>query len=82
MAKRMLKSRVLIIAAVGCLYGGCCLPLPCGIKPCAVVQDLVLDAAWEFVYDNDAVFDLFQDDFGTGLVYDDRNTAAPTRAEP
>jgi hypothetical protein len=34
------------------------------------------------VLDNDAVFDLFQDDFGTGALYDDRFTAAPTRAEP
>ena len=78
MAKRMLKSRVLI-AAVGCLFGGCCL---CGLpKPCDIVQDLVLDAAWEFVLDNDAVFDLFQDDFGTGALYDDRNSV-PTREEP
>ena len=37
---------------------------------------------FEFVLDNDAVFDLFQDDFGTGASYDDRFTAAPTRTEP
>ena len=79
MAKRMLKLRV-VIAAVGALYGGCCL---CGLpKPCDIVTDLVFDGVWEFVYDNDAVFDLFEDDFGTGILYDDRNTVAPTRAEP
>jgi hypothetical protein len=35
----------------------------------------------EFMFDNDAVFDLFQDDFGTGTMYDDR-FVDPSRAEP
>jgi len=30
------------------------------------------DTTNDFVTDNDAVFDLFQDDFGTGTQYDDR----------
>jgi len=46
-----------------------------------VVRDAALSAVYEFVWDNDAVFDLFQDDFGTGTQYDDR-FADPTRAEP
>ena len=83
MAKRMLKSRLLIAVSIGTVFGcGCCFPCMGGFNPCNIVQDLVLDAAWEFVYDNDAVFDLFEDDFGTGLFYDDRNTAAPIREEP
>lgn len=47
-----------------------------------VLTDLALGAAGEFVFDNDAVFDLFQDDFGTGTQYDDRFVADPTRNEP
>lgn len=39
-------------------------------------------AGVEFLTDNDGVFDLFQDDFGTGTQYDDRFAAEPTRAEP
>lgn len=48
----------------------------------SVLSDLALHTAWEFVLDNDAVFDLFQDDFGTGTQYDDRFTDTATRAEP
>ena len=47
-----------------------------------VLVDAGLSAAYEFLWDNDAVFDLFQDDFGTGTTYDDRFVAEPTRAEP
>ena len=36
----------------------------------------------EFLFDNDALFDLFQDDFGTGSQYDDRFSPNPSRAEP
>ncbi len=39
-------------------------------------------AGLEFLTDNDSVFDLFQDDFGTGTQYDDRFNADATRAEP
>jgi hypothetical protein len=46
-----------------------------------ILQDAALSATYEFLWDNDAVFDLFQDDFGTGTTYDDRFTAEPTRAE-
>ena len=80
MAKRTLKVG-LLLAVCGSMvgWGGC---LGGDSWWGRAVQDLAFDAAWEFVYDNDAVFDLFQDDFGTGALYDDRNTAAPTRAEP
>ena len=44
-------------------------------------QGALEHAAYEFVLDNDSVFDLFQDDFGTGTQYDDRFTAEPTREE-
>lgn len=79
MAKKTLKC-VLLVAVCGSMFGwgGCLGDGWWGY----VARDLAMDAAWEFVYDNDAVFDLFQDDFGTGALYDDRNTAAPTRAEP
>jgi len=43
---------------------------------------VVTTVAGEFLLDNDAVFDLFQDDFGTGTQYDDRFTADPIREEP
>ena len=80
MAKKTLKC-VLLVAVCGSAigWGGC---LGGDSWWGVVARDLAMDAAWEFVYDNDAVFDLFQDDFGTGTLYDDRNTAAPTRAEP
>jgi hypothetical protein len=48
----------------------------------ALLVDAALSAGYEFVWDNDSVFDLFQDDFGTGANYDDRFTANPTRDEP
>ncbi len=47
-----------------------------------LVRDAAASAAYEFVWDNDAVFDLFQDDFGTGTEYDDRTTNDPSRDEP
>ena len=79
MAKRTLKVGLLEAVCGSMLgWGGCLGDSWWGVA----LQDLAMDAAWEFVYDNDAVFDLFQDDFGTGALYDDRNTAAPTRAEP
>lgn len=47
-----------------------------------VLTDLAIGAAGEFLFDNDAVFDLFQDDFGTGTQYDDRFVTDPSRSEP
>ena len=35
----------------------------------------------DFMLDNDTVFDLFQDDFGTGTQYDDRFTDDPTELD-
>ena len=80
MDKRMMK-RVAVIAAGGLLLG--CLS-PCGClcgKPCTWFAGVATSVATEFLLDNDAVFDLFQDDFGTGTTYDDRFTD-PSRAEP
>jgi len=70
-------TKVLCMIAVGgmAFHLGTCIPWQ------KVAQDAALNVAWEFLLDNDAVFDLFQDDFGTGAQYDDRFTA-PTRAEP
>ena len=47
-----------------------------------LILDAGLAAAYEFVWDNEAVFDLFQDDFGTATFYNDRFVANPSRAEP
>jgi len=79
MGKKMLKSGA-ILAAGGTMlgFGGC---LGSGIVG-TVVRDGALNLGWEFLTDNDAVFDLFQDDFGTGTQYDDRFVAAPSRVEP
>jgi len=46
-----------------------------------LLLDAGLAAAYEFVWDNDSVFDLFQDDFGTATFYNDRFTAIPSRGE-
>jgi hypothetical protein len=78
MGKKMLKLGAL--AAMGGIvlgWGGC---LGSGFWG-FVVRDAALSAVYEFVWDNDAVFDLFQDDFGTGTQYDDR-FADPSREEP
>jgi len=44
-------------------------------------QDLASYALWEFVFDNDAIFDPIQDDWGTGVFHDDRFTDDPFREE-
>ena len=83
MGKKLRKVIALVAIggmAFGCLSFPCC---PCkGLNACTIFTGLLTSAAGEFLWDNDAVFDLFQDDFGTGTQYDDRFTAAPTRAEP
>jgi hypothetical protein len=81
MDKKVLKIGALLTVGVafGCLPCGC----PCGgLSPCNLLGGVVTSLATEFLIDNDAVFDLFQDDFGTGTTYDDRFTADPTRDEP
>jgi hypothetical protein len=79
MGKKM--KCVAVIAAGGVLLG--CIPCGCNFcNPCAWLPGVVSSVAVEFLLDNDAVFDLFQDDFGTGALYDDRFVAEPTRAEP
>ena len=79
MGKKMLKSSV-IVATSGAMLGGfgCLSDSWWGV----VLQDGFMDTAWDFLLDNDSVFDLFQDDFGTGTQYDDRFVADPTRSEP
>jgi hypothetical protein len=76
MTKKVLKGAMLA-AACGTMmqWFGC-------LNWNRIIQDGLYYVGYEFVLDNDAVFDLFQDDFGTGALYDDRNSAAPTRAEP
>jgi hypothetical protein len=75
MAKKSLVVALLVAVSVP-MVGGCGLPW----------QDILIAAAtqtgFEFVLDNDSVFDLFQDDFGTGALYNDRLTANPSRQEP
>ena len=81
MGKKMMKLGVLLASGSLVLgFGGCLGGGGNGIWGW-VLQDMAGSAAFEFLTDNDAVFDLFQDDFGTGTQYDDRFTA-PTRAEP
>ncbi len=83
MGKRLMKVAAIVMAggmmfhSMGCLNVG-------GLTKWAgpLLYDGAMHTLWEFVTDNDAVFDLFQDDFGTGTLYDDRFTADPTRAEP
>ena len=85
MAKKMLRSRVLVVMTIGAIFGGCGFCLPCG-NPCQLLTSALVWTGMEFVTDNDAVFDLFQDDFGTGAEYDDRNIGllggVPSRDEP
>ena len=51
------KTWVVLLTGVVFQLGGC---VP-------IVQDLVLSAAWEFLWDNDVLFDFFGDD-GPGLL--------------
>ncbi|MHC4091455.1 MAG: hypothetical protein ACYSVY_14490 [Planctomycetota bacterium] len=77
MGKKMLKYGALVATGGMILQFGGCL----GGNWQNLAWSAVTYAGLEFVTDNDGVFDLFQDDFGTGTQYDDRFTG-PTRAEP
>lgn len=57
MSRTIRKGWVTRVAGVVFQFRGCA----------PIVQDLALSAAWEFVGDNDTVFDFFGDD-GPGLV--------------
>ena len=75
-------ARILRLAAVGgtvMAFGGC---LGGGNWWQRVATDAAVNIGYEFLLDNDAVFDLLQDDFGTGSEYDDRFTLNPSRDEP
>ncbi len=83
MDRKMLKSGAMLAAGGMMLgFGGCMGDGFLGF----VLRDAALNTAWEFVTDNDAVFDLFQDDFGTSTEYDDRfnfeTGGDRTRVEP
>jgi hypothetical protein len=76
---RKLSKAVAIVA-----IGGMALQFgACGSKWWQrILSDAALSAAYEWLWDNDAIFDLFQDDFGTAVFYNDRNADDPSRAEP
>ena len=79
MTKRKLIKGGLLAAACGSLLPGWgCLD---SIPWQQVFYYGLAYTGFEFFLDNDAVFDLFQDDFGTGALYDDRCSSAPTRGE-
>ncbi len=83
MVKKLLTVVTLATAGGVVLGFGCACGSPCSwFSPCKILPAAIAYFGMEFLTDNDAVFDLFQDDFGTGALYDDRFTAAPTRAEP
>ena len=81
MTKRMLKGTMLVAACGTMFHSAGCLGGSWGWL-WNIASAAIPYVGYEFILDNDAVFDLFQDDFGTGALYDDRFTAAPTRAEP
>lgn len=75
------KARLVALTAVGgiMLQFGACLGSGAWRY---VLTDAALSAAYEYVWDNDAVLDLFQDDHGTATQYDDRFSPDPSRGEP
>ena len=76
-------TKVLALVATAGVTFGCMPSCCCGLPNfCQVFWGVGTSLLTDFLFDNDAVFDLFQDDFGTGALYDDRFTAAPTRGEP
>ena len=82
MTKREVVRGAMLVASCGMIFhSGACLGSIGGLLGPLLYQ-AAFHAGYEFLLDNDAVFDLFQDDFGTGATYDDRFTAAPTRGEP
>ncbi len=81
MDNRMLKklgaaslSTALLLNFGGCLVNGRTLRY--------VATTGLTYAGLEFVTDNDAIFDIFQDDFGTGSTFDDRFVPGAGRLEP
>jgi hypothetical protein len=55
--KKFKRSIAVAVLATVFQFGGCG----------AVLQDLALSAAWEFIWDNDSVLDFFGDD-SPGLI--------------
>lgn len=78
---RTIKRAVGLVAMGGIAlsFGGC---LGGGNWWQRVAADAGLYTGYEFLTDNDSVFDLFQEDYGTAVQFDDRFTADPTRTEP
>jgi len=81
MTKKLFKGGALALLAGATVFGSGC-PFGAVLSPRRFIPTLLTSVATEFLTDNDSVFDLFQDDFGTGATFDDRSTAAPSRAEP
>jgi hypothetical protein len=77
MASRIRRISILVAVGGAVVFGGCL----GGGGWKHVATDAAMYTGLEFLTDNDAVFDLFPDDFGTGSQYDDR-FSAPSRAEP
>ena len=71
---RKLMMGAAVVASGGMLLGGSCWK--------KLAYEGATFTAFEFVLDNDAIFDLFQDDFGTDVQYDDRFSADTIRVEP
>ena len=67
--------------AGGVVFGSGCFGFG-GFNANQIFRELAFEVGYDFLADNDSVFDLFQDDFGTGTTYDDRGTNNPTRDEP
>ena len=83
MGKKIVKYGALAATGGLLLQFGGCLGFGGGGMWNRLVWQGVTYAGFEFLTDNDAVFDLFQDDFGTGTQYDDRFTGGDaSRVEP
>ncbi len=76
---RKLMMGAAVVASGGMLLGGGCFGNKFWKK---LAWEGATFTAFEFVLDNDAIFDLFQDDFGTDVQYDDRFSADTIRVEP
>ncbi len=81
MTSRNVKGGLLAVLAGAMMFHSIGCPLNARLLRGYLPQVLTY-AALEFVTDNDAVFDLFQDDFGTGATFDDRFVPGASRVEP
>ncbi|HEY3245225.1 MAG TPA: hypothetical protein VGM03_17930 [Phycisphaerae bacterium] len=82
MTKKMLKVGTLAALAGATVFGGGGCPFRKILNPRYLLASAIPYTALEFLTDNDSVFDLFQDDFGTGANFDDRFVPGASRTEP